>query len=139
MAELEVRAVAKYIRMSPFKVRLVANMVKGKQVDDALAQLKFLNKAAADPVAKAIKIDEGDGAPRIGRDAQSCGSDAEEHGPDRPKSPVGGQCGGYDQAGPEAVLFAGIGSCLIYAAQIIKQICSSASFRVGFKNAMKRP
>ena len=55
MAELEVRAVAKYIRMSPFKVRLVANLVKGKQVDDALAQLKFLNKAAADPVAKAIK------------------------------------------------------------------------------------
>ena len=43
------------------------------------------------------------------------------------------------ETGPEAVLFAGIGSCLIYAAQIIKQICSSASFRVGFKNAMKRP
>jgi large subunit ribosomal protein L22 len=55
MPELEVRAVAKYIRMSPFKVRLVANAVKGKQVDEALAQLKFMTKAAADPVSKAIK------------------------------------------------------------------------------------
>ncbi len=55
MAEIEVRAVEKYIRMSPFKVRLVANSVKGKQVDEALAQLKFMTKAAAGPVAKAIK------------------------------------------------------------------------------------
>ncbi|MEP7199380.1 MAG: 50S ribosomal protein L22 [Chloroflexota bacterium] len=55
MTEIEVRAVEKYIQMSPFKVRLVANAVKGKQVDDALAQLKFMTKAAADPVSKAIK------------------------------------------------------------------------------------
>src|SRR5262245_19953998 len=55
MAEIEVRAVKKYIRMSPFKVRLVTNAVKGKQVDAALAQLKFMTKAAAGPVAKAIK------------------------------------------------------------------------------------
>ena len=55
MAEIEVRAVEKYIRMSSFKVRLVTNAVKGKQVDDALNQLKFMTKAAAVPVAKAIK------------------------------------------------------------------------------------
>ena len=55
MAEIEIRAVEKYIRMSPFKVRLVASAVKGKQVDEALAQLKFMTKAAAVPVAKAIK------------------------------------------------------------------------------------
>ncbi len=55
MPEVEVRAVAKYIRMSPFKVRLVANAVKGKPVDEALTQLKFMSKAAAGPVAKAIK------------------------------------------------------------------------------------
>ncbi|MBI1801365.1 MAG: 50S ribosomal protein L22 [Chloroflexi bacterium] len=52
---MEVRAVEKYIGMSPFKVRLVTNAVKGKQVDEALTQLKFMSKAAADPVAKAIK------------------------------------------------------------------------------------
>ncbi len=55
MAEIEVRAVEKYIGMSPFKVRLVAESVKGKGVDAALAQLKFMTKAAAVPVAKAIK------------------------------------------------------------------------------------
>ena len=55
MAEIEVRAVEKYIGMSPFKVRLVANTVKGKQVDEALAHLKFMTKAAEVPVAKAIK------------------------------------------------------------------------------------
>ena len=55
MAEIEVRAVEKYIGMSAFKVRLVANSIKGKQVDEALAHLKFSTKAAAGPVAKAIK------------------------------------------------------------------------------------
>ena len=33
----EVRAVAKYVRMSPRKVRLVVDQVRGKAVDDALA------------------------------------------------------------------------------------------------------
>ena len=55
MADVEVRAVSKYIRMSPTKVRLVVALVKGKKVDDALNQLKFVNKAASDPVSKAIK------------------------------------------------------------------------------------
>ena len=52
---IEVRASARNIGMSPFKVRLVANLVRGMQVDDALNQLKFMTKAAAKPVAKVIK------------------------------------------------------------------------------------
>ncbi len=36
----EVKAVEKYIRMSPRKVRLVANLVRGKGVDDAISILK---------------------------------------------------------------------------------------------------
>lgn len=51
----EVRAVAKYVRMSPRKVRLVVDQVRGKAVDDALALLKFMPKAAAKPVAKVIE------------------------------------------------------------------------------------
>jgi large subunit ribosomal protein L22 len=51
---LEVRAVAKYIRMSPMKVQLVIDMVRGKGVNDALTLLKFSTKAAAVPVSKAI-------------------------------------------------------------------------------------
>ena len=51
---LEVRAVAKYIRMSPQKVRLVAGLVRGKRVVEALAILRLLPKAAAKPVSKVI-------------------------------------------------------------------------------------
>jgi large subunit ribosomal protein L22 len=51
---LEVKAVAKYIRMSPTKVKLVVDMVRGKAVDEALALLKYSTKAASDPVSKAI-------------------------------------------------------------------------------------
>ena len=40
---------------SPRKVRLVADLVKGKSVEDALAALSFLPKRAAAPVAKLIK------------------------------------------------------------------------------------
>lgn len=40
---------------SPRKVRLVANLVKGKKIDDALAALAFLPKRAAEPLAKLIK------------------------------------------------------------------------------------
>lgn len=40
---------------SPRKTRLVTNLVKGKRVSDALTALKFLEKRAADPVAKLIR------------------------------------------------------------------------------------
>jgi large subunit ribosomal protein L22 len=51
---LEVRAVAKYVRMSPKKVKLVVDMVRGKGVNNALAALKYSTKVAARPVAKVI-------------------------------------------------------------------------------------
>ncbi|HFC10723.1 MAG TPA: 50S ribosomal protein L22 [Candidatus Kaiserbacteria bacterium] len=40
---------------SPRKVRLVTDLVKGKKVVRALAELTFLKKRAADPVAKLIR------------------------------------------------------------------------------------
>ncbi|MFY9139666.1 MAG: 50S ribosomal protein L22 [Thermacetogeniaceae bacterium] len=52
---VEARAVARYIWISPRKVRLVADLVRGKSVEDALAILKYLPKRAAVPVAKVIK------------------------------------------------------------------------------------
>ena len=51
---MEVIAKARYIRMSPRKVRLVAGLVRGKDVSAAVAQLKFLRKDAARPVWKCI-------------------------------------------------------------------------------------
>jgi len=40
--------------MSPHKVRLVLDMIRGMDVGEALVLLKFTNKAAAQPVAKTI-------------------------------------------------------------------------------------
>jgi large subunit ribosomal protein L22 len=52
---MEVIARAKYIRRAPRKARLVADMVRGMRVVDALAQLEFSPRHAAVDVAKAIK------------------------------------------------------------------------------------
>lgn len=51
---MEVKAKARFIRMSPRKVRLVLDLVRGLSVDEALTQLRFLNKGAALPVYKVI-------------------------------------------------------------------------------------
>ena len=55
MAGVEVRAVARNIRMSPQKVRLVLETIKGKPVSEALAMLRFMPQKATTPVAKALK------------------------------------------------------------------------------------
>jgi large subunit ribosomal protein L22 len=55
MAGVEVRAVERHIRMSPQKVRLVLDAVRGKPAQEALAILQFLPHRAARPVAKALK------------------------------------------------------------------------------------
>ncbi len=52
---MQVKATAKYVRMSPRKVRLVIDAVRGKPVDEALATLKFLPNAAARAVAKVVE------------------------------------------------------------------------------------
>jgi len=51
---MEAKAVAKYIRMSPQKVRLVVDLVRGKKVEEAKQILRFARKYAADPVSKVL-------------------------------------------------------------------------------------
>jgi len=48
-------AVAKYIRISPRKVRFVVDAIRGKHVKDALAILEFVPNSAATAVSKLIK------------------------------------------------------------------------------------
>lgn len=50
----EVKAFARYIHVSPRKLRLVADMVRKTNVDAALEQLKFSSKKASLPLSKAI-------------------------------------------------------------------------------------
>jgi large subunit ribosomal protein L22 len=48
------KATLKNYRQSPRKVRLLADLVRGKKAADALTTLKFLDKRAAGPFAKVI-------------------------------------------------------------------------------------
>jgi large subunit ribosomal protein L22 len=49
------KAVLKNYRQSPRKVRLIADLVRGKKVKDALSALQFVEKRAAEPFAKVIR------------------------------------------------------------------------------------
>ncbi len=51
----EAKATAYNIRVTPRKVRLVIDLVRGKNVAEALGILKNVNKSASDPVIKVIK------------------------------------------------------------------------------------
>ncbi len=52
---METKAVARYIRMSPRKMRLVVDAIRGKRVAEALATLEHTPKAAARVVRKVLK------------------------------------------------------------------------------------
>lgn len=51
----QITAELKNYRQSPRKVRLLADMIRGKSVEAALQQLAILNKRAADPVKKFVE------------------------------------------------------------------------------------
>jgi large subunit ribosomal protein L22 len=52
---MEARAKAKMIRVSPQKAKLVVDLVRGKQVKEALGILEYVNKSATPAVIKVIK------------------------------------------------------------------------------------
>lgn len=51
---MQVKAKARFIRMSSRKVRLVIDLIRGANVVKAQTQLRFANKAAAEPVLKLL-------------------------------------------------------------------------------------
>ena len=53
-ADKRPRAIAKYIRISPRKVKIVIDLIRGKQVDQALAILAYTPKSAAPYVEKLL-------------------------------------------------------------------------------------
>jgi len=52
---VEARAIARYIRVSPFKARQVADLVRGKDVDEAMGILRYTNKKSAPLIRKVLK------------------------------------------------------------------------------------
>ena len=51
----EVKAVAKFVRIAPRKVRVVMNLIRGKNVSDAFAILKFTPKRGAVLLEKVLR------------------------------------------------------------------------------------
>ncbi len=52
---LEAKAILRYARISSRKVKIVADLIRGKKVDEALAIVKFTPKAASELLEKLLK------------------------------------------------------------------------------------
>jgi large subunit ribosomal protein L22 len=52
---VESKAVAKYVRIAPRKVRVVMDLIRGKNVAEAFAILKFTPKVGAEVVEKVLR------------------------------------------------------------------------------------
>jgi large subunit ribosomal protein L22 len=52
---MEARAQARYIRVSPFKARQVADLLRGKDVKEAVGILRYTNKKSAPLINKVLK------------------------------------------------------------------------------------
>lgn len=51
----EIKAIARYIRMSPHKVRRVLDQIRGRSYREALIILEFMPYRACDPVLKVLR------------------------------------------------------------------------------------
>lgn len=54
-ADRRPHATAKYIRISPYKVRAVLDLIRGKSYKEAVYTLENLNKSSSLPVLKVVK------------------------------------------------------------------------------------
>lgn len=68
---MEATAKLRHLRMSPRKIRLVADLIRGKEVGAALDTLKFLNKKAAIPMKKLLQSAAANAGNKEGMDTES--------------------------------------------------------------------
>ena len=68
---MEAHAIAKDIRMSPRKVRLVVDQIRGRPVNEATSVLRFSKKAAAVPVEKTLLSAVANAREKADRDGDS--------------------------------------------------------------------
>ncbi len=52
---MQARAIARYVRQSPTKVRLVVDLIRGKSVGDAYSILQFSPRKAAETINKTLR------------------------------------------------------------------------------------
>ena len=98
----EVRASVKHVPISPQKVRLVVNAIRGMDAEDALDQLRFMPQKAAEPIYKLV-------ASAVANAEENFGLDIDElmvsriyadDGPRRRKAPYGGRFAGRGRFRP---------------------------------------
>ena len=98
----EVRASVKHVPISPQKVRLVVNAIRGMNAEDALDQLRFMPQKAAEPIYKLV-------ASAVANAEENFGLEIDElmvsriyadDGPRRRKAPYGGRFAGRGRFRP---------------------------------------
>ena len=68
---MEIRAAARYVRISPQKVRLIMGQVRGKKVEEALNELSFAPQRGARLVKKLIDSAVANAQENAGMDVDS--------------------------------------------------------------------
>jgi large subunit ribosomal protein L22 len=71
MAELDVKAVSRFVRISPRKVHILVDTVKGKPVEKGLNILKFMPQKAAAIVEKIVRSAVANAEQRAGVDVDA--------------------------------------------------------------------
>ena len=52
---MQAKAVTKYVRIAPLKVRMIMDVIRGKKVERALSELQYMPQKAAREVARTIQ------------------------------------------------------------------------------------
>ena len=68
---MEAKAHLKYVRISPRKVSIVLDLIRGKDTDTAMAILKNTNKIAAEHLVKLLKSAVANAEHNFGMDASN--------------------------------------------------------------------
>lgn len=103
MAEaFEVRAVVKHIPISPQKVRLVVNAVRGLDAQTALDTLRFMPQKAAEPIYKLVQSAVANAEENFGLEVEELivSRIYADDGPRRRKAPYGGRFAGRGRFRP---------------------------------------
>jgi large subunit ribosomal protein L22 len=100
--EFEYRAQAKHVPMSPRKVRLVVDVVRGLPVDEALNILRFMPQAAVTPVTKLINSAIANAEENFGAERENLyiSEIYVDQGPRHRLAPYGGRFGGRGRFKP---------------------------------------
>ena len=71
MQKNEIRAVAKYVRMSPSKIRRVLRQIQGKTYSEALLLLEFMPYASCTPIIKVLRSATANARNNFGMDEKN--------------------------------------------------------------------